>query len=301
MFSSKIGAARLYLGVVVGLIVLKLAASWLTGSLSVLAQAADSLLDLLSGIVTLMAIGVANKQADDEHPYGHGKVDDIAGVIQGIFIAVAGGLIIYSSIQRIISGTTVKIAEAGIAVMLVSIAASIILSRHLWKVARASNSAAIEASAHNISADVYSALAVLTGLVIVRLTGLNIVDSIIAIAVAVYILKIGYDTIRKPFLKLIDTRVSSAKEAAIKKCIASHSHEIVGFHRLRTRQSGDQYYIDLHIVMRKEISLEHSHQICDLIEAEIRNRLPNSSITIHAEPCNNECQQCAVICSERKP
>lgn len=300
MFKSKIGAARLYLGVVIGLIIAKGAVSWLTGSLSILAQATDSLLDLVSGVVTLIAIRVADKQADEEHPYGHGKVDDIAGVSQGVLIAVAGGLIIYSSIQRIISGAAVKLAEVGIEVMLVSIVASIILSRHLMKVARASNSAAIEASAKNISADVYSALAVMIGLIVVRLTGLSIVDPIIAIAVAGYILKISFDTIRKPFLKLIDTRVPAEEEEIIKECIMIHSHEVVGFHRLRTRQAGDQYYADLHIVMRKEISLEHSHKICDQIEDDIRNRLPNSSITIHLEPCDSKCQQCSVICSERK-
>ena len=300
MFKSKIGAARLYLVVVIGLIIFKGAVSWLTGSLSVLAQTADSLLDLLSGIVTLIAIRESEKQADEEHPYGHGKVDDIAGVSQGILIAVAGGLIIYSSIQRIISGTAMKLAEAGIAVMLVSIVASIILSRHLTKVARNSNSAAIEASANNISADVYSALAVMIGLTVVRLTGLGIIDPIIAIAVAGYILKIGYDTIRKPFLKLIDTRVSTSEEKIIKECIMRHSQQVVGFHSLRTRQAGDQYYIDLHIVMHNEISLEYSHKVCDQIEDEIRDELPNSNITIHTEPCDNECKQCSVICSERK-
>ena len=300
MFTSKIGAARLYLGVVIGLIIFKGAVSWLTGSLSILAQATDSLLDLVSGIIILMAIRVSDKQADEEHPYGHGKVDDIAAVSQGILIAVAGGLIIYSSIQRIMSGTAMKLAEAGIAVMLISIVGSIILSRHLMKVARTSNSAAIEASAHNISADVYSALAVMIGLIVVRLTGLSIVDPIIAIVVAGYVVKIGYDTIRKPFLKLIDTRVPASEEDVIKKCIMRHSHEVVGFHSLRTRQAGDQYYADLHIVMRNEISLKQSHEVCDQIEDEIRGRLPNSSITIHTEPCDSECKQCSVICSERK-
>lgn len=300
MFNSKIGAARLYLGVVICLIIAKGVVSWLTGSLSIIAQATDSLLDLVSGVVTLIAIRVSGKKADEDHPYGHGKVDDIAGVSQGILIAIAGVLIIYSSIQRIISDTAVKLAESGIVVMLVSIVASIILSRHLMNVARASNSAAIEASAKNISADVYSALAVMIGLIVVRLTGLNIVDPIIAIAVAIYILKISFGTIRKPFLKLIDTRVPIEEEEVIKECIVEHSHEVVGFHRLRTRQSGDQYYADIHIVMRKEISLEHSHGICDRIEDEIRNRLPNSSITIHAEPCDGKCQHCSVICSERK-
>ena len=102
MFSSKRAAAGLLIGVVVGLILLKLAVGWLTGSISILAQTADSLLDLFAGIITFSAIRIAAKPADEEHPYGHGKAEDIAGVLQGILIVIAGGLIIYSSIRRII-------------------------------------------------------------------------------------------------------------------------------------------------------------------------------------------------------
>ncbi|GAH66744.1 unnamed protein product, partial [marine sediment metagenome] len=101
MFSTKIGTVKLLIGAVVGLILLKLAVSWLTGSISILAQAADSLLDLFAGVITFSAIRIAAKPADEEHPYGHGKVEDIAGVAQGILILIAGGLIIYSSIRRI--------------------------------------------------------------------------------------------------------------------------------------------------------------------------------------------------------
>jgi cation diffusion facilitator family transporter len=300
MLSSKIGAARLLLAVVIGLIILKGVVSWITSSISVLAQAADSLLDLVSGTITLMAVRVADKQADEEHPYGHGKVDDIAGVTQGVLIFVAGGAIIYSAIQRILSGAVVNEAEAGMAVMVFSILVSILLSRHLRKVAGATNSAAMEATANNIAADVYSALAVLVGLIAVRLTGLNIIDPVIAIAVALYILKIGYDTVRKPFSKLIDARVPSTQEAVIKKNILKHSHEVVGFHSLRSRQSGAHYYVDIHVVMHRDISLQSSHDICDQIEAEIGNELPDSSIVIHTEPCSDECRECIVICSDRK-
>jgi cation diffusion facilitator family transporter len=193
VFSTKAGATKLLIGVVIGLIVVKVVVGWLTGSISVLAQAADSLLDLFAAIITFSAIRIAAKPADTEHPYGHGKVEDIAGAGQGILIFVAGGLIIYAAINRIIEGSTVELAEAGVAVMAVSIVASIFLARHLLRVARHTNSVALEANARNIATDVYSASAVLVGLAIVQFTGRYIIDSAIAIAVAIYILKVAVD------------------------------------------------------------------------------------------------------------
>jgi cation diffusion facilitator family transporter len=199
MFSTKAGASKLLIGVVVGLIVFKVIVGWLTGSISIFAQAADSLLDLFAGIITFSAIRIAAKPADAEHPYGHGKAEDIAGVGQGILIFVAGGLIIYSAVGRIIEGSVIELAEVGMAVMAVSIVISIFLSRHLLRVARRTGSVALEANARNIATDVYSASAVLLGLAIVRFTGLNIIDPILAIGVAIYILKVAVDTIRNRY------------------------------------------------------------------------------------------------------
>jgi len=300
VFSTKAGATKLLIGVVVGLIIFKVVVSLLTGSISILAQAADSLLDLFAGIITFFAIRIAAKPADAEHPYGHGKVEDIAGVVQGILIFITGGLIIYSAIDRIVKGSSIALAEAGIAVMAVSIVVSIFLSRHLMNVSRRTGSVALEANARNIAADVYSASAVLVGLAIVRFTGINIIDPILAIAVAIYILKIAIDTIRKPVSGLLDETLPSSQQAVIEECLRKHSRQVSGFHALRTRRAGNQSYIDLHLVMAKDIRLEQAHQICDRIEFEIRSTLHEASVTIHAEPCDNECEQCSAICSRRR-
>ncbi len=299
MFSTKQGATRLLIVVVIGLIGLKVAVSWLTGSISVLAQAADSFLDLFAAIITFSAISIAAKPADAEHPYGHGKVEDIAAAVQGVLIFAAGGLIIYFSIRRIIDGTSIELAETGIAVMLVSIVASIFLSRHLHKVSKATSSVVLEANARNIAADVYSALAVLVGLVAVRLTGLNIIDPIIAIAVALYIFKIALRTVHKPLAGLVDTKLPASQEAAIRDALAKYSQQVAGYHALRTRRAGSQRYIDLHLVMAKDISLDQVHRMCDQIEADIQASLPEANVTIHAEPCYEECEQCSVICPDR--
>ena len=134
MFSTKSGATKLALIVVIGLITLKVVVAVITGSISIFAQAADSFLDLFAIIVTFFAISIATKPADEEHHFGHGKIENIAAVVQAVLIFTAGGLIIYSAVRRIILGTTVALTEAGIGVMLVSIIASIFLSRHLLKV-----------------------------------------------------------------------------------------------------------------------------------------------------------------------
>jgi cation diffusion facilitator family transporter len=300
MFSTKAGAAKLLIGVVVGLITVKVVVGWLTGSISVLAQAADSLLDLFAGIITFSAVRIAAKPADAEHPYGHGKVEDIAGAGQGILIFIAGGLIIYAAISRIIEGSHVELAGAGVAVMAISIVVSVFLSRHLLRVARRTNSVALEANARNIATDVYSASAVLVGLAIVQFTGLSIIDSAIAIGVAIYILKVAVDTIRKPISGLLDEKLPPSQEAVIEGSIKKHSSEVYGFHALRTRRAGSQSYIDLHLVMAGNLSLEQAHRICDEIENEIQSKLHEASVTIHCEPCNDECEQCSTICSKRR-
>jgi cation diffusion facilitator family transporter len=300
MFSTKVGATKLLIGVVVGLIIFKMVVSRLTGSVSILAQAADSLLDLFAAIITFSAIRIAGKPADADHPYGHGKVEDITGAAQGILIFIAGGLIIYSAVGRIIRGSSIELAEAGIVVMAVSIVVSIFLSRHLLRVSRTTGSIALEANARNIASDVYSASAVLVGLAIVRFTGLNIIDSVVAIGVAIYILKVAVDTMRKPISGLLDEKLPPSQQAVIEDCLRKHSRQVSGFHALRTRRAGSQSYIDLHLVIAGDTSLEQAHQICDQIEGEIQSALHEVSVTIHAEPCDSECEQCAAICSRRR-
>ncbi len=299
MFSTKSGATKLALIVIIGLVTLKIVVAVITGSISIFAQAADSFLDLFAIIITFFAIGVAIKPADKEHPFGHGKVENIAAVVQAVLIFTAGGLIIYSAVRRIILGTTIELTEAGIGAMLVSMIASIFLSRHLLKVSRATDSVVLEANARNIAADVYSAAGVLAGLVAIRFTGLNILDPIIALVVALFILKAAYDVTRKSFGGLIDVRLPQAEEDAIKSSIMEHVGELVGFHALRTRKSGNQRYIDLHLVVPKRASVEEAHRMCDHLEQDIKNRLSHISVTIHVEPCTNECYQCSISCTLR--
>ncbi len=300
MFSGIKGASRLSILVVIGLIILKAVVSIVTGSLSILAQAVDSFMDLFAVGVTYLAIRFSSKPADAEHPFGHGKAENIAAVVQAILIFFAGGSIIYSAIRRAETTTPLDSTEIGMAVMAVSILASIFLSRYLRKVAKQEDSMAIEATARNIAADVYSASAVLLGLIIVRFTGLDIVDDILAGIVALFILKVGFDVVRHSYGGLVDVKLPEDEESMIKAAITEHfGGEVVDFHKLRTRKAGNQRYIDLHLVMPKHITLEEAHEMCDHLEKDMRTRLQRTDVTIHVEPCDGKCAACRLKCEKR--
>ncbi|MFC1904445.1 cation diffusion facilitator family transporter [Chloroflexota bacterium] len=295
MFSTKSGAAKLSLIVVVGLIILKVVVALITGSISIYAQAADSFLDLIAVIITFFAVSIATRPADEKHPFGHGKVENIAAIVQAVLIFTAGGLIIYTAVRRIMVGVPLALTEAGIGVMLVSIVASILLSRHLLKVSRATDSIALQANAHNIAADVYSAAAVLVGLLVIRFTRFHMLDPILAILVALIIVKVAYDVLRRSFGGLIDTKLPEIEENEVRSCVIEHSSQLVSFHKLRTRKAGSQRYIDLHLVMPKNASVEEAHRVCDHLEQDLENTLSRISVTIHVEPCSIECAQCLII------
>ena len=134
----------------------------------------------------------------------------------------------------------------------------------------------------------------------VRFTNLGYIDSIVAIGVAGYIIRLGYKTIFKPLSGLVDARLSPEQEAVIKDCLEKYAGRVAGFHKLRTRRSGSHHYVDLHLVFDRKTSLEKAHRICDQVEADIKNKLPASSIIIHAEPCDERCDQCLAVCGNRK-
>ncbi len=301
VFSTPIGAARLFLATVITLIVLKMVVGVITGSISIWAQAADSSLDIFAVVVTFLTVGYSARPADHEHPFGHGKVEDVAAGIQAVLLLGASASIAYAAIQRIISGEIINLPTAGVGVMLVSMIASILLSRHLFRVARSTGSVVLEANANNIRGDVYSTAGVLVGLTIVSFSPkLTVIDPIIALIVVSLILRATYRVGRLAFGGLVDTRLPKTEEDEIMSCITEHTSQLAGFHELRTRKAGIQRFVDLHLVMPSNASVEEAHQMCDHLEEDLRSRLPNSNVTIHVEPCSVECEECLVSsCSLR--
>ncbi len=300
MLATKENAAKLSITSVSLLIVLKVVASILTGSISIRADAVHSALDLIAAVTTFIGVRISGRPADERHPFGHGKAENISSTVVAGLIFTAAGIIIYTAVRRLIVEAPLESIGIGIYITAAAIVINILISRYLSKVARATDSPALEADARHLFSDVLSSVAVLAGLVVVRLTGLNILDPIIALLVALLILKVGYDTLRKSFGGLVDVRLPKTEEAEIKSCIIEHYSEVVSFHKLRTRKAGSQRYIDLHLIMPKNASVEEAHRMCDHLEQDIENRLHHTSVTIHVEPCSIECDQCQISCSLRK-
>jgi cation diffusion facilitator family transporter len=302
--TTAAGAARLLLVIVLGLFAFKVLVGFITESVSIWAQAVDSSLDIFAVLVTYFTVGYSSKPADREHPFGHGKAEAIAAGIQSVLLLAASAAITFNAIQRLISPARIEYALAGVGVMLVSLLTSFILSRHLFKVARATGSTALEANANNIRSDVYSTGGVLVGMVIISFwPDLTFVDSILAILVVGLILRAMFRVGRMAFGELVDVKLPEEEEKLIRAAITEHfGGEVVSFHRLRTRKAGSRRYIDLHLVMPGKVTLKESHDMCDHLEKDVSSKLKSLDVTIHVEPCSGECETCNLkSCKWKKP
>jgi cation diffusion facilitator family transporter len=297
---KKTRAAALSIASNTSLILLKIVAGFITGSVSLIAEAIHSTMDLIAAIIAFVSVRISDNPADKQHQFGHGKAENLSGVIEGMLILVAAGLIVSEAIHKIIEGVSLEIIEVGIAVMAVSIVVNLFVSRYLLKVARATDSIALKADATHLTTDILTMAGVFIGLIIVRLTGLVILDPIIAILVAVLIVKAAIDIIREALGGLMDVSLPEAEQAAIESCIMQHNDRIVEFHRLRTRKAGSHRQIDLHLVIPRTASVDEAHSLCDHLETDIEEILHNTEVNIHIEPCLAVCAECSVICEIRK-
>lgn len=300
MFTRKSKAAAVSIASNTLLILLKLVAGFFTGSISLIAEAIHSLMDLAAAIIAFISVRVADRPADEAHPFGHGKAENISGVVEGILIFVAAGIIINEAVHRLIKGATLELVEIGIGIMAVSIVVNVLVSRYLFKVSHATDSLALNADARHLTTDVMTMAGVLAGLIIVRVTGLMILDPIVAILVALLIIKAAYEVVKQSFGGLMDVRLPEAEEDLVKSCIVEHSNQVVGFHGLRTRKAGSQRHIDLHLVMPCNESVAEAHRVCDHLEQHIEEKLKSVEVTIHIEPCTVECADCSASCDIRR-
>lgn len=285
MFSTKTSAAGLSILSNSLLVALKLTVGIIMGSVSVISEGVHSAVDLIAAIIAFFSIRAAAKPADEEHEFGHGKIENISGTIEALLIFLAAGLIIYEAIVKIINRAQPEFLTLGIGIMAFSAVLNFFVSRRLHKIADSSDSVALEADAWHLTTDVYTSLGVFAGLIVVRLTHWYILDPIIAIGVALLIIRAAWHITRKSISGLVDVRLPEAEEDIITASIIEHLGEITGFHELRTRKAGSQRYIDLHLVLPKSVTLEEAHRLCDHLEGDIKNKLSNGLVTIHCEPC----------------
>jgi cation diffusion facilitator family transporter len=264
------------------LIIMKLTVGIISGSVSIISEAIHSSMDLAAAIIAFFSVRVSDTPPDTRHPYGHGKVENISGVIEAILIFVAAIWIIYEAIKKL-TGEEIVLESIwiGAVVMLISAIVNTIVSRRLYKVARETKSVALEADALHLKTDVYTSAGVAVGLVLILITGIKWFDPVVAILVAFMILKESYNLLKRAFSPLLDTAWEDEEIEDLEKKLNLMN---VNYHSLRTRIAGNYRFIDIHVEIPENESVGNAHQYCDMIEEELTGNYENLSVTIHVEP-----------------
>lgn len=266
------------------LIVLKFIAGIMSGSVSIISEAIHSSVDLIGSIVAFFSVKASSKPADELHPYGHGKIENVSGIIEGVLILIASGMIILEAVKKIFDFNSIKNSNIAIIVMLVAAFVNFIVSRILYKVGREEDSMALQADALHLKTDIYTSLGVAVGIIIIKLTGIHILDSIVAIIVALMIVKEGVELIKDGFNEIIDIRLCDEDEIEIKTVIEKHKNYFIDYHKLKTRKSGNMRYADFHITVNSETTVKEAHDIVGNIKKDMNERFRNIRINIHVDP-----------------
>lgn len=268
------------------LIIFKLIAGVISGSISIISEAIHSFSDFLASIITFIAVYRSSEPADKEHPFGHGKYEDMSGFIEGGLIILAGVYIVYKAVSKLILGHNIDTeCMLGIYVMLIAVIANFIVSSYLFYVSEKSDSVSIYADAQHLRTDVYSSLGILIGLILIKITGIVILDSVIALIVALIIIKSGYSISKDTLNNLLDGSLPVEDIQKIENILKLNS-TIRGYKNLKSRKAGKCRDIEVTIFFEPDLKLSDCHNICDDIENEIRKCFSDINIIIHAEPVN---------------
>jgi cation diffusion facilitator family transporter len=281
--SRKSRAAALSVASNTTLVILKVVVGILSGSVSIISEAIHSANDLLAALIAFYSVRIADRPADTEHPFGHGKAESISGAIEAGLIVIAALWIVVEALRRILHGGEVQHLGLGTGIMVFSVLVNIGVSRYLFKIAKEEDSLALEADAQHLATDVYTSLGVAVGLAVVWLTGWHIVDPIVAVGVACLIGYIGWKLTMNAGAHLMDHRLPLGELDQIKEIVNSDKR-VQSWHDLRTRKSGSQRHIDLHIVLKANSSLLEAHTIADDLEKRIMSEFPHANVVIHTDP-----------------
>ncbi|MCX6245005.1 MAG: cation diffusion facilitator family transporter [Bacteroidetes bacterium] len=272
------------------LIIMKVVVGFLSGSISILSEAIHSFMDLLAAIIAFFSVRISDTPADERHPYGHGKFENISGVVEAILIFVASAWIIMEAVRKIIHPKDIEKIGLGIVVMAISAIVNFLVSRKLYKVAKETDSIALEADALHLKVDVYTSMGVAGGLFLMLVLGyffksplITYLDPVIAILVALLILRESFILFKKAYSPLLDEALSHEEVELIKKLISANCSDTMSYHGLRTRKAGNYRYVDFHLNVPAEMTVKNAHALCDAIEEEIKRSINHTEVTIHVE------------------
>lgn len=282
MIVAKVNTARLSVVSNTLLIILKLTAGIISGSVSIISEAIHSCMDLVASLIAFFSVRVSDNPPDSQHPYGHGKFENISGVIEGLLILVAAFWIIMEAVKKLIGEKhDFEFIWIGAIVMFISAGVNTFVSHRLYKTARETNSLALEADALHLKTDVFTSLGVATGLIIILISGIKWLDPVIAILIALLIIKESISLISRAFLPLTDAAWPNKEVKELENILRQMN---VDYHDLRTRIAGNYRFVDFHIRIPGNETVGNSHDYCDMIEGRLTGIYDNLSVTIHVEP-----------------
>ena len=289
---EKIAVARLSVYSNSTLVALKLAVGTVMGSVAVMSEAIHSGLDLVAALIARYSVKRSAEPADKEHHFGHGKFENLSGMIEGALILVAATWIMYEATRRLVGMNEVEMLEAGMAVMAISAILNFVVSRKLMRVAKKTDSLALEADAYHLTTDIWTSLGVFVALGLIEITGFRLLDPAIAIVVAAFIVRAALDITRRSTEGLLDKSLPESEHKAIERIMDEHHGEFVSYHGLRTRKAGSERHIDLHVVVPKSWSVQKADQLAQHLESDIRSEFPRGVVMIRSEPCDLKCDEC---------
>ncbi|MEN6643558.1 MAG: cation diffusion facilitator family transporter [Armatimonadia bacterium] len=280
-------AAGLSLFSNVALSVMKLGVGYFTGSISVLADGANSSGDIITSLVAWSAVRQGNRPPDEDHRYGHGKFEALSAAFESLIIIAAAIAIGYAALRRLLSGQPPEFDTGiGLVVMCLSALTNLTVSMYLERKARQHDSLALRAEAAHHRVDIWTSSAVLAGLFLITFTGWRFLDPLLAVIIGAIILVQGAQVGREAVAQLLDRALPPDEMDFITGLLADHDQLFVDYHRLRARKAGRERQIDVHLVTCPHVTVQEAHDVADHLEEDIRARLPLTRVVIHVEPCD---------------
>jgi cation diffusion facilitator family transporter len=267
------------------LMIAKLIVGLVTGSVAVLSDAANSGGDLVASGIAFAGVRAAARPADHDHPYGHEKTENLAALIEGVLVLLAGAVVAVEAGRRLVDGSAGLVGvDLAVAVMVFSAVANLAVSARLRRVARRTGSPAIEADAAHLASDVWTSGGAAVGLVIVAATGWTRVDAVVGVAISLYVIWIGARLAWRAAQVLLDTALPPDEMQAIEVVLAGFSRdEDISFHALRGRRAGSKRHVDLHMVVPPDTTVRNGHAMSGRVKTAVRDALPNTEVLIHLE------------------
>jgi cation diffusion facilitator family transporter len=271
-------------GVSLTVLAIKYAAYLITGSVALYSDALESIINVETSVAVIVAIRIAARPPDAEHPYGHHKAEYLSAVVVGVMVVGAAFAILHEAYAGLLAPKPIEAAWTGLLVSTVATVFNVIWSTVLIRQGRLHRSASLVADGKHLMADVVTSLGVLVGVILVVTTGILVVDAGIAALVALHVLWSGWSVIRENTSGLMDEAAPPEELARVREVISLNSNDSIEIHDLRTRHAGKVTFIEFHLVVPGSMSVAHSHEICDRLEGALKKTLKGAIAIIHVEP-----------------